>query len=252
VRVFTGGGVLAASFMAYDPAFTAGVYVAAGDVDGDGLADIVTGAGAGGGPHVRVYSGADLHELRGFFAYAPFFTGGVRVAVGDLDLDGYAEIITAPGAGGGPHVRVWDGATGVEATGFFAYDPSFTDGVFVAAPAPQSRMSVDTPARGETVPGVFLIGGWAVQGSLTDDNGVDAIHAWAYPVAGGSPIFVGATATGGPRPDVAAVLGGSSTDAGFTMIGALPAGTYDLVVFARNARSGIFADRRVVRIVVTP
>jgi hypothetical protein len=65
------------SFTAYDPAFTGGVFVAAGDVNGDGRADIVTGAGLGGGPHVRVFSGADLTELRSFLAYGASFGGGV-------------------------------------------------------------------------------------------------------------------------------------------------------------------------------
>ena len=120
-------------FFAYDPAFPGGVSVAAGDVDGDGRIDIITGAGPGGGPHVRVWSGADFHEIGGFFAYDPAFTGGVHVAAGDVNGDGLADIITGAGPGGGPHVRIWNGATFAEIGGFFAYDPSFGGGVRVGA-----------------------------------------------------------------------------------------------------------------------
>jgi len=56
--------------------------VAAGDVNGDGRTDIITGTGAGGGPHVRVFDGETLVELTSFFAYDTGFTGGVFVAGG--------------------------------------------------------------------------------------------------------------------------------------------------------------------------
>lgn len=39
----------------------------------------------------------------------------------------------ASGAGGGPHVKVFDGKTGAELKSFYAYDPGFSDGVTVAA-----------------------------------------------------------------------------------------------------------------------
>ncbi|HTK77817.1 MAG TPA: hypothetical protein VL371_21295, partial [Gemmataceae bacterium] len=89
------------------------------------------GAGPGGLPIVNFYDGGGT-LLRSFLAYDGSFRGGVRVATGDLNGDGYAEIVTAPGPGGGPHVKVFDGATGRLLTEFNAYDPTFTGGVFVA------------------------------------------------------------------------------------------------------------------------
>jgi hypothetical protein len=138
VRVFSlAGGSLSelGGFSAYDPAFPGGVSVAVGDVTGDGVGELITGAGPSGGPHVRVFSlaGSDLVEVAGFYAYDPAFPGGVSVAAGDVTGDGIAELITGAGPGGGPHVRVLsltaDGV--VELAGFYAFDPFFTGGVRV-------------------------------------------------------------------------------------------------------------------------
>lgn len=114
------------------PAFTGGVYVAGGDVNGDGFADIICGADAGGGPNVSVFSGRDASRLMSFFAYDPAFTGGVRVAAGDVTGDGLDDIIAGPGAGGGPNVTVFKGANGSLLASYFAFDPAFTAGIYVA------------------------------------------------------------------------------------------------------------------------
>ncbi|OGY95451.1 MAG: hypothetical protein A2611_01995 [Candidatus Komeilibacteria bacterium RIFOXYD1_FULL_37_29] len=69
--------------------------------------------------------------LEVFLAYNVGFTGGVNVAVGDVDGNGQDEIVTAPMAGGGPHIRVFD-KDGNVLSEFFAYDASFDGGVNVA------------------------------------------------------------------------------------------------------------------------
>ncbi|MFO0810292.1 MAG: VCBS repeat-containing protein [Gemmataceae bacterium] len=119
-------------FMAYDVRFTGGVRVAAGDVNGDGKADIITGAGTGGGPHVRVISGADGSVLRNFMAFATPFTGGVYVSAGDLDGDGKAEVVVATGPKGGAQVRSFNGATGAQQREFSALSAPGSLGAKVA------------------------------------------------------------------------------------------------------------------------
>jgi FG-GAP-like repeat/IPT/TIG domain len=135
IRVWDGKTLaLVRSFMAYAPGFTRGVFVAAGDTNGDGFADIVTGTDAGGAPHVEVFSGRDGALLQSFFAYAPTFTGGTRVAAGDVNGDGRADIIVGAGPGGGPHVVVFDGTNVARVLhSFMAFAPTFTGGVYVAA-----------------------------------------------------------------------------------------------------------------------
>jgi hypothetical protein len=139
VRLMSGAsGAELAGFLAFDPGFRGGLFVGCGDLDGDGRPEIVTGAGPGGAPHVRAFrvgaSGA-VTEVAGFFAYDPAATVGVRVGVADVNGDGRAEILTAPGPGGGPHVRAFrlaaDGAA-EEAAGFFAYPPADRGGLSVS------------------------------------------------------------------------------------------------------------------------
>ncbi len=98
VRVFDGGGRVLTGFFAYDPVFRGGVRVATGDVNGDGLTDIITGAGPGGGPHVRVINASDLQPITEFQALGDDYRGGVYVAAGDVDNDGAADILIGPGA----------------------------------------------------------------------------------------------------------------------------------------------------------
>ncbi|MBI2551955.1 FG-GAP repeat protein [Candidatus Uhrbacteria bacterium] len=123
VRVFRPDGtLLTLSFFPFGPNYRGGANVAVGDLNKDGFSEIVVGAGPGGGPQVRIFNGEGKLLSGGFFAYDPRFRGGVRVAAGDTDGDGSAEIITGPGPGGGPQVRLFDGKGRALSPGFFAFD----------------------------------------------------------------------------------------------------------------------------------
>lgn len=161
VRVYDGKTLAdLGAFLAYNVSFSGGVTVAVGDVNGDGVGDVVTGAGAGGGPHVQVFSGKTLlpsanatvsvlqMPMQSYFAYNPMFTGGVSVASGDTDGDGFSDVVTGAGAGGGPHVKIFSGTSGTELQSFFAYDGGYTVGLFVAAG------DLDGDGKAEVIAGV--------------------------------------------------------------------------------------------------
>src|SRR5438309_232972 len=100
VKVFDGKtGATLASYYAYDASFGGGVSVAAADLDNDGAAEVITGAGPGGGPHVRVFGGLGGLKTE-LFAFDASFKGGVDVSAGDVNGDGTNDILAAQGPGG--------------------------------------------------------------------------------------------------------------------------------------------------------
>jgi serralysin len=140
VKVFDGrNGSLLASFLAF-PGFTGGVQVAAGDLDGDGFTDVIV-APTTGASHVKVFSGAALTNLaatgsvdaadsrallRSFIAFPDSknpsgFSGGVRLAAGDLDGDGLADVVAVAGPGGNGHIKAFSGATNALIASYLAY-----------------------------------------------------------------------------------------------------------------------------------
>ena len=146
VVVVDAAGTTRISFLAYDAGFTGGVRVAAGDVDGDGVPDVITAPADGRRP-VKVFDGAALLggqvvEKLSFDPYDDSIKQGIDVSAADLNGDGLAEIITGPGAGPkppqgpGPEVRVFNGLTGAQLPsplgGIVVFDPDFKGGVSVS------------------------------------------------------------------------------------------------------------------------
>ena len=129
VRVYNQSGRLLTSFEPYGSSFIGGVQLAIGDVDGDGLNDIIT-IPSWGAAEVKVFRNVLVagiptfdasHPYREFLAFPATFMGGGVVAAADMGStpvrngsfdntrrDGKAEVVVGSNAGMKTTVKVFD------------------------------------------------------------------------------------------------------------------------------------------------
>ncbi len=127
------------SALVFESTFTGGIFLAAGDIDGDGVADLIISPDEGGGPRVRVFRSGNFDRvIADFFGIEdPDFRGGARIATGDVNADGRIDLIVAAGFGGGPRVAGFDGRSLMSGTptkvfaDFFAFEDTLRNGAFV-------------------------------------------------------------------------------------------------------------------------
>lgn len=95
-------GATISQFLAFHPNNRGGVSVALGDVDGDGIDEVIAASGAGTRSVVKFFEldGSHLAAYR-TLPYASSYRGGLAVAAGDFDGNGIADlaVVSAQGAG---------------------------------------------------------------------------------------------------------------------------------------------------------
>ena len=123
--------------------------MAAGRVDDPAEPVVITGTGPGAPGEVRTFRADGAWTGLAFRPYGLSFTGGVRVASCDVDGDGLDEIVTGPGPGIAPVVKVWKvvGTTARQFASFQSGGKRDVSGLFVACG------DVDGDGRAEVVVG---------------------------------------------------------------------------------------------------
>jgi hypothetical protein len=101
-----------------------------------------------------------------FDAYNAPFSGGVRLALGDVTGDGIEDLVTAPASGGGPHIKVFDGAAFLSrrvvlVREFSAFAPNFRGGTYLAIgqvdPATRAQEIIVSAGSGSSHVRVFSL-----------------------------------------------------------------------------------------------
>ena len=124
------------SFIAYS-GYLGGVETAVADVTGDGNPDIVTApAGSGAPSHITVRDGVTQGVVASFYSF-PGFLGKITIGAGDVDDDGFADIVVGVAENGPSNIAIFSGAgiaqgKQIVMDSFYAFDPQYQGGVTLA------------------------------------------------------------------------------------------------------------------------
>jgi len=180
------------NFTAYSSITGGGVLTATGDIEGNGITDLITAAQTSGGLEIKVFSGTDGSVLADFDVTGTAFSGAVSLAAGDFTGSGKADVVVG---GSGGWVGVYDPLSGSALSGTLGglqvFGSGYTGGVVsvaadplagVANPGATSVLAVGTGAGATTEVKLLDASGTVLQDiepfGSSDTNGAQVALAY--------------------------------------------------------------------------
>jgi hypothetical protein len=175
------------------PGYTGPLSVAVGDVNGDGIGDLIVGAQAPNG-HVKVFDGATGTLLQSFYSF-PGFNGTVSVGAADVNGDGHADILVGANGAANSHIKAFSGADGSLLSSFFAF-PGFNGSVAVTGADfnGSGHAQIVVGAGGQGIGGRVAI--------FNPDGSISNPGFFAFPGYNGSITVAAGDVTGSGIPDI--------------------------------------------------
>jgi len=172
------------AFFAYDRNFKGGASVAFAKLDDSKNHFLITGAGYGGGPQVKIFDKFGK-EKYSFNAFSSSFKGGVNVAAGDLNKDGYDEIICSQASSGQAWIKVYDKTGKKVLSNFLGFPSGFKGGANIAAG------DINGDKKDEIIVGAGYGGGPQVRVFTRKGKALFSSYPFAYDFRGGVNVATG-------------------------------------------------------------
>lgn len=138
VRIYQLNGKLITKFLAFESKFTGGVSLASGDINGDGIDELVIAPTNNRQSEIKIMN-KNFKLRTSWLAYTASYLGGVNLSVADLNQDGKAEIITAPASNSSAQIKIFNG-NGKLISQWLAYEPFIKGSFKVTAINPYSSI----------------------------------------------------------------------------------------------------------------
>ncbi len=208
ITIYNTAGAVSKTIVPFQ-GYAGALRTAVGDVTGDGVPDIAVVTGVGAVPSVKVLNGVSGGVIYSFLAYDKNYAGGMSVAMGDINGDGFSDIIVGT-ITSSSHVKIFSGRDLTLLKSYYAFGAAYAGGVNLAAGDFTGDGKADVIVGAATNSSRVVV--QDVQGVATGAfTNVKSFYAFANTTIPGGVFVSAADLNGDGRVDILAGSGNGAT-----------------------------------------